>query len=176
MKIILTILSLLSLNAICQDTLFWITGDENTISTYNVQKVRDTSGSWVSIATLEKGKSFYWYKLPKETSYYRVKASGLETFVTKAHPLTIAGNAVTITNALRTSTTLSWNASGESNMNYYLIEKSNNNWKTFTTTTKVQATGAPKYSYKYSRTIFTYKYRVTAIFKDGKKSIPTIFK
>lgn len=176
MKYILTILLILFwLFAVCQDTAKWTTGNEASISNYNVQKSKDTA-SWTTIATLSKGKKSYWYILPRETNYYRVQASGLESFVTRPILLTVAANRASITNAVKTSTTLSFTITGENNVNYYLIQKSINGFKTYSTTTKLYASGKGKYSYRYTKTIYQYSYRVTAVFSDGKTGLPVTFK
>lgn len=160
----------------CQDTAFFKTGDERSIYLYYVQKSPD-KGTWTSIASIEKGKQSYYYVIPKmETSYIRITAQGPDTiFVTKPILLTVTANRVTITSALKGTTYLTWVTTGEQNMKEYLIEKSLDN-KKYSKTTTISALGDRKYSYRYTKTIYPYKYRVTGIFKDGLKTLPTNFK
>lgn len=171
---VLLILLFISSKAVCQDTAYWRVGDERTVIEYNVQKSQDT-GTWVTIATVPKGKSFYWYVIPKiETNYYRIKASGYETYATK--PILLSGllNRVEVTSAIKTTSYLTWVTVGEINVDFYYIDKTLN-YKKYLLTTKVSAKGDRKYSYRYYKGIYNYKYRITPVFKDGTKSLSTNF-
>lgn len=174
MKIIIFILAFIAFAANSQDTAFFRTGNENTIFNYQVQKSKDTA-SWISIATLEKGKNFYWYVLPKqnETNYFRVQASGLVTYVTRPIKIPVK-DSVVISKAVFYSTALVFSTTYESNINYFWIQKTRNG--STSTVTKIAARGPRDYIYKYYKTIYTYTYKVTAIFYDGLKSNSVTFK
>lgn len=173
MRKLLTIL-FFPLVTFCQtDTLVWETGDEKSVDKYQVQQAADTGGTWVTVATFEKGKSSYRYLFERQNVYWQVKAGAFKT-----RPMVMQGslNRVTVTSAVKTSTNLNWNTKDERNVNYFLIQKSYNSWKTYTQTTKIYATGKGKYTYKYYQTVTKYKYRLIPVFKDSSLGSITNFK
>lgn len=178
MKLLLIILFPLTVNS--QDTAFFKTGDERSISYYYVQKAKDT-GQWATIATIPKGKSSYMYVIPKDSlsKYYRIRAIGKGLYSTRPILLVKTSGSVTITNAKISTTTyldnLSWNSGKEININSYLIEKSINNGA-YSTVTKVTARGYSKYTTSSSKTGTNKKYKITPIFKDGTKGGAITFK
>lgn len=177
MKQTLTIkLILLSFAAFCQtDTMTWhSSGDENSITKYEVQKATDTGGVWVTVKTFEKGKDSYVYLFTRENVFWHILATGKQTFVTRPM-IWLSQNRVSVTSAVKSSSALTWSTKDEKNVSYYLIEKTLDN-KKYSTTTKISALGDRKYSYKYSKTLFSYKYRLTVFYKDGSKGVTVNFK
>lgn len=158
----------------CQDTAFFKTGDERSISYYYVQKSKDTL-SWATISPqIPKGKSSYVYVIPKDTDskYYRIRAIGKAIYSTRPILLVKVSGSVTITNALISTTAyldnLSWNSGKEVNILHYLIEKSANS-ENYKVIGKVTARGYSKYTTSASKTGSKRLYKVTAVFKDGTK-------
>lgn len=154
----------------------WTTGNEVLISNYTVQQSKDTV-RWNDIKNIAKGKSSYTYILPKKTAYYRIKANGKngrQDYYTPPIFMNV-GNNVTLSSPTKTSSTLSFTTTNESNVDYYFIEKTSDG-KTYSKTTSITATGDGRYTYKISKTIKTYTYRITTIYKDGNKTTPQKFK
>lgn len=179
MKYLLTIL--FPLTTFCQ-TAQWTTGNENSISQYEVQKSTDTL-SWSTIATVAKGKSVYTYTLTDVQNYYiRIKASGLMNFYTKSIYMTGGSANRADISAPKVVTSwwtdkLTWTTALENNVNFYFIEKSSNG-VAWTLVKNVTAKGSSAYSYTSSRGWFSKKpaYRLKAVYKDGSSGAISTFK
>lgn len=147
-------------------------GDTTGVKQYEIQD--SLSGRWITIGTIKpKGPGDYTYILPATPNYYRLKIVGFTTNYTKSIHVTF--NNSTITNAIKKTTTLVWTVTNAINVNYFLIEKTSDN-KNYTQVTKATFKGNGTYTYRYSRTVKKYTYRITVIYKDGAKSSSITFK
>lgn len=182
MRIIVTILlTLFSLDSFCQrmevyslasgSTAAWSTGDETYVMNYEVQD-SVPGKSWVTLAEIPKGKSAYTYPLPTIAAWIRIRAVGVVDFYTNA--IYVSSDYVAISFPVFHSTSLTWSANNEANVDYYLIQKTRNN--VTTQVTKFTAKGNGKYTYRFNRTVYTYTYKITPIFKDGTSGTPVNFK
>lgn len=180
---LLTISLFLFLKSYAQkDSVKWVTtGNEKLISNYEIQQSIDDSVNWRQFRTVSKGKSLYVYKVPTRSSYYRIKAAGKRIgkvlypdYYCYAGYLDV-GNTVTLSSPVKIASTVSFKTSNESNVAYYLIEKSSDG-KIYTKTTSIPATGDATYIYHIAKTVKTYVYRITVVYKDGSIGTSAKFK
>lgn len=171
MKSIITILILLSgLEVLCQtDTIKWEFPNAQAITKYELLYSTDAS-NWIVKKTISIGAGDY--AIPeKVTGYWKIRAVGPELYT----PITYQSfNAVTITNPVFKTTSLTWTSSGESNMKEYLLEKTRNG--VTTRVTSIPAKGSGNYNYRMNATIYKYTYKATPIYKDGSPGTVAIFK
>lgn len=153
----------------------FITGNESTVNRYEVQQSPDTI-SWNTIGIIYPGKSSYSYPIPAVQNWFRIYARGDTDFTTPAIQLMLPANRVSITNTSVTSTSLTWTVSNAVGVSSYLIEKSLDNWKTWSKTTEKPNKGNGVYTYRMAKTTKRYQYRITPIFNDQIKDKPIVFK
>lgn len=156
----------------------WNSGNEailNNHGYYQVETTTDTTKGWIAFGKpILPGKSSYSVTLNPATAYFRVKAVGDTTFISGTVYMLLSDSA-TITGARYTSTSLKWNVSNASNVSSYLIEKTSDGGKTYSKTTQVADKGSVSYTYRLSKTVKKYTYRITTIFADGTKAKPVNF-
>lgn len=170
MRIITTILlTLLSLGTFCQvDTFKFNLSDETGVKRYEVQKTFDTTKEWTHAGYVSRGKSPYKFTIPPVITipvYYRIQVPGI---ITGTPILLTATNGVVISNLKISSTYITWTTKYEVNVKNFLIEKSSDG-KSWSLTSPVKPKGDGNYSYRYSRTVKKYTYRVIPVFLNGLK-------
>lgn len=158
-----------SLHSFSQDTMKLWPGDEISVNQYEVQYSTD-SLNWTTIFAFSKGKTYYTYVIEKPNGYYRLTGAGFHT--TAAF---LSFNSVTIAFPIQHTTNLTWITSNERNVDNYFIEKSRSGSTTWSKTTNFPAKGGGNYKYWISKTFYRYRYRISAIYKDGKKDNPINF-
>ena len=156
------------------DSVKWFTGNESAVKQYLVEYGKDTF-HFSTIGIIQPGKNVYSFPIPDSSGFIRIHASGFADFFTPPKLHRTVTNYVTITNALYASTSLKWTVSNEKNVSSYLIEKSSDG-KNWSKTTSIPDKGNGTYTYRYSRTIRQYIYRISPVFNDGTKGTATSFK
>jgi hypothetical protein len=159
----------------------WTTGNELSVTQYQIESTTDTLKTWSVLQLVAKGQSSYSFAIPNQPIYFRVHAVGLQDFFTPAMLLSVSQTNTAVISQAKVSTRwwtdkLTWTVSGGNNVNYYLLEYSSGiNWVQLS---RVGDRGNISYSYSRSRNWFSSKpsYRITTIFKDNSKSSSITFK
>lgn len=175
MRLIITILSVIFYtNIYSQDTSIVLDGSASIGATvYHWRQISGTQGALrtPNLAQCEVDSLTLGLKIFELTCTNQFGISKDSVFIVITYPY-----SVEVISATYKTTKLLWTVTPEKNVASYFIQKTKDGGKTFTKVTNYYTRGKLNYTYYLAKTVTTYMYQITPIFRNTLKGQTVIFK